>query len=481
MTDFTNHIGKNVEVMTKKGMAVGKLVFYGEHASKKKKSKGDLAKMRCGIELQPEYYKRYGSTNGVVSRHTYFGPLKKKHGILTVAANVRLCDIQPGDGFDEEDGDAELTKEAQAAVEEQKEEKKRKKAAKRKAKAEAAAEAAEAEAEEKEIKEANGGIKSIRRGSFKRFVAAAEESAIYAEEKAKLVAEMRIEAVKAEVAQVASRPKNESDLLNSSVSVAKEEAAKQARLEELLSVKSPATAEVDEFLQPKFVPPSALDRAQDVGKLDVSTIESDIKGGEDEVDLGPIETPMANPEIAENYAAALETPFAEREAAMDIAKQARIKELEEHEASKTLQRDAETEEVLGAAFQRQLMLNAEQAQKDKEAEKEAAEQAEIETRKEIVKQEREEKKAADAIKKIAKDKEKAEREALRKAEEKARIKELQEAKQAEEDKQMQDLENKIGLSKKSLRKAEAGTHTLRLARQNSQNAHPMLSLAKMGF
>lgn len=133
---------------------------------------------------------------------------------------------------------------------------------------------------------------------------------------AKLVAEMRIEAVKAEVAQVASRPKNESDLLNSSVSVAKEEAAKQARLEELLSVKSPASAEVDEFLQPKFVPPSALDRAQDVGKLDVNTIESDIKGGEDEVDLGPIETPMANPEIAENYAAALETPFAEREAAV---------------------------------------------------------------------------------------------------------------------------------------------------------------------
>lgn len=477
MTDFTNHIGKNVEVMTKKGMAIGELVFYGEHASKKKKSKGDLAKMRCGIELQPEYYKRYGSTNGVVSRHTYFGPLKKKHGILTVAGNVRLCDIQPGDGFGEEDGDAELTEEAQAAVEEQKAEKKRKKAAKE-AKRQAKA---EAEAEEKEIKEANGGIKSIRRGSFKRFVAAAEESAIYAEEKAKLVAEMRIEAVKAEVAQVASRPKNESDLLNSSVSVAKEEAAKQARLEELLSVKSPAAAEVDEFLQPKFVPPSALDRAQDVGKLDVNTIESDIKGGEDEVDLGPIETPMANPEIAENYAAALETPFAEREAAMDIAKQARIKELEEQEANKTLQRDAETEKVLGAAFQRQLMLNADQAQKDKEAEKEAAEQAEIEARKEIVKREREEKKAADAIKKIAKDKEKAEKEAFRKAEEEARIKEAQEAKQAEEDKQMQELENKIGLSKKSLRKAEGGTHTLRMSRKNSQNAHPMLSLAKMGF
>ena len=34
MTDFTNHIGKNVEVMTKKGMAIGELVFYGEHASK---------------------------------------------------------------------------------------------------------------------------------------------------------------------------------------------------------------------------------------------------------------------------------------------------------------------------------------------------------------------------------------------------------------------------------------------------------------
>lgn len=479
MTDFTNHIGKNVEVMTKKGMAVGELVFYGEHASKKKKSKGDLSKMRVGVHLQPEYHKRYGATNGVVSRHTYFGPLKKKHGILTVAGNVRLCDIQPGDGFGEEDGgaDAELTEEAQAAVEEQKEEKKRKKAAKE-AKRQAKA---EAEAEEKEIKEANGGIKSIRRGSFKRFVAAAEESAIYAEEKAKLVAEMRIESVKAEVAQIASRPKNEADLLNSSVSVAKEEAAKQARLEELLTVKSPAKAEVDEFLQPKFVPPSALDRAQDVGKLDVNTIESDIKGGEDEVDLGPIETPKANPEIAENYAAALETPFAEREAAIDIAKQARIKELEEQEASKTLRRDVETEKVLGSAFQRQLMLNAEQAQQDKEAEKEAAEQAEIEARKEIVKLEREEKKAADAIKKIAKDKEKAEKEAARKAEEEARIREAQEAKQAEEDKQMQELEDKIGLSKKSLRKAEAGTHTLRLARKNSQNAHPMLSLAKMGF
>jgi len=116
--------------------------------------------MRCGIVLQQEYHKRYGATNGVVSRHTYFGPLKKKHGILvslpspprlalpspscdlteyscehhliqlqTVAGNVRLCDIQPGDGFGEEDGgaDAELTEEAQAAVEEQKEEKKRKK------------------------------------------------------------------------------------------------------------------------------------------------------------------------------------------------------------------------------------------------------------------------------------------------------------------------------------------------------------------
>ena len=166
---------------------------------------------------------------------------------------------------------------------------------------------------------------------------------------------------------------------------------------------------------------------------------------------------------------------------MDIAKQARIKELEEQEANKTLQRDAETEKVLGAAFQRQLMLNADQAQKDKEAEKEAAEQAEIEARKEIVKREREEKKAADAIKKIAKDKEKAEKEAFRKAEEEARIKEAQEAKQAEEDKQMQELENKIGLSKKSLRKAEGGTHTLRMSRKNSQNAHPMLSLAKMGF
>jgi hypothetical protein len=132
MTDFTNHIGKTVEVMTKKGMAVGKLVFYGEHASKKKKSKGDLSKMRVGIHLQPEYHKRYGATNGVVSRHIYFGPLKKKHGILTVASNVRLCDIQPGDGFGEEDGgaggaEAELTEEAQAAVEEQKAEKKRKK------------------------------------------------------------------------------------------------------------------------------------------------------------------------------------------------------------------------------------------------------------------------------------------------------------------------------------------------------------------
>ena len=119
--------------------------------------------MRCGIVLQQEYHKRYGATNGVVDRHTYFGPLKKKHGILvsphpplhtilhlqvpsdgppprfpcrlqTVAGNVRLCDIQPGDGFDESEGEGEggvnlnngaLEDEAQAAVQEQREEEQR--------------------------------------------------------------------------------------------------------------------------------------------------------------------------------------------------------------------------------------------------------------------------------------------------------------------------------------------------------------------
>lgn len=128
---------------------------------------------------------------------------------------------------------------------------------------------------------------------------------------------MRIEAVKAEVGGV-SRPKEE-DIRNASVSVAKEEAAKQARLEELLQVKSEAR-DVEEFLQPTFVPPSALDRAQDVGKLDFDTIGlAGIKGDDqDEADRGPKETPMANPEIAENYAAALEAPVAEREAVVSV-------------------------------------------------------------------------------------------------------------------------------------------------------------------
>ena len=166
---------------------------------------------------------------------------------------------------------------------------------------------------------------------------------------------------------------------------------------------------------------------------------------------------------------------------IELTKQARIKELEDAEDTKALKRDAEAESGLGAAFERQLMLNAEQAQKDKEDAKEAAEAVEIEIRKETVKREREEKKAADAIKKIQKDKEKAEKEAAKKAEEQAKIREAQAKIAAEDDKQMKELEAKIGRSRASLRNVESGTQTVRLARKNSHAAHPMLSLAKMGF
>jgi len=254
------------------------------------------------------------------------------------------------------------------------------------------------------------------------------------------------------------RKPGEAFLTAEETSAVRAKEAAEARATELAQIKF-KKAKPKKFLKEKEIDPSSAALPAPKGVEVPDTLFTKEK------ELGAVVKPKANTESAQKFAKeANQVEDAKAEAAREAA-EARAKE-DLAEAERLVEGGGAK---LGQAFEKKLVLNAEEQKKAAAEQKKKDDKAALETKREKDKVEREAKRLAAE--------EKAEQKALEKEhkEEEGRMKQAAKAQAADEKRQLQQMEQdaklsaKIGGSKGSLRKTSG-----------RKNVHPMLAAMSNG-